>query len=156
MPLKDKLQQLRKTEAGINKNLFLICAGVTIVTMLMMALEFFTRGVFPPARINLFYLGVLIIYSLHKELVRWMGVRKIERQGEYFVYGWVCLAALLYVINFLAKDFFSYSAQGEPLTTIRDITVITLEVLGVFIFTHFLKTLKSFLVRSKKSNLTNA
>lgn len=146
---KNKFKELRGIEARINKNLFLICAGVTIVAMLMMALQFFTRGAFPPARMSLFYLGVLIIYSLHKEMLRWLGKRKIERQGEYFVYGWIGLTALLYIVNFLTKNYFSYSAQGEPLITLKELTTLTLEVLGIFIFTRCLKILKVVLTKPK-------
>ncbi len=149
MPVNNKFRQLRDIEAGINKNLFLICAAVTVIAMSMMALEFFTRGGFPPTRMSLFYLGVLILYSFHKELVRWLGRRKIERQGEYFVYGWIGLTTLLYTINFLAKDYFNYSAQGESLTTLRDVSVLTLQVLGVFISTRVLKILKVLLIKPK-------
>lgn len=145
MVLNNKFKQLREIEAGINKNLFRICAGVTVIVMFMMALEFFTRGQFPPTQMNLFYLGVLVIYSFHKELLRWLGKRKIERQGEYFVYGWIGLATLLYVINFLSKDYFSYSVGGESLSALRDVSILTLEVLGIFILTRCLKILKVFL-----------
>lgn len=149
MKLNNRFQELRGIEAGINKNLFLICSGVTIVAMSMITLEFFTRGAFPPTRMNLFYLGVLIIYSLHKEMVRWLGKRKIERQGEHFVYGWIGLTTLFYIINFLTKNYFSYSAGGEPLATLKGLTILTLEVLGIFIFTRCLKILKVFLVKPK-------
>ena len=144
-----KFKQLREIEGGINKNLFLICAGVTLVAMLMITLEFFTRGAFSPTRMSLFYLGVLIIYSLHKEMVRWLGKRKIERQGEYFVYGWIGLTTLLYIINFLTKDYFSYSAAGEPLFILKELTILALEVLGIFIFTRCLKIIKVVLTKPK-------
>jgi len=137
--------KLKKVETGINKNLFLVCAGVTIVAMLTVIIEFFTRGAFLPSQINVFYLGVLIIYSLHKELVRWLGEKKVERQGEYFVYGWIGLVTFLYLIDFLSKGFFSYSIRGEPLIVIRNASILTLEVLVIFIFTRSLKILKIFL-----------
>lgn len=149
MPVNNKFRQFRNIEAGINKHLFLICAAVTVIAMSMITLGFFTRGGFPPTRMSLFYLGVLIIYSFHKELVRWLGRRKIERQGEYFVYGWIGLTTLLYTINFLTKDYFNYSAQGESLTTLRDVSVLTLQVLGVFISTRALKILKVLLIKPK-------
>ena len=147
MPINNKFKQLREIESGINKNLFLICAGVTIVVMAMLVLEFLTRGTFPPTRIGLFYIGVLVIYSLHKELVRWLGRRKIERQGEYFVYGWIGLTTILYIVNFLAKDYFSFSSQGEPLSTLKNLSILTLEVLGIFILTRCLKILKILLIK---------
>lgn len=143
MAIDNRLKNLKMIEAGINKHFFLICSAVTMVTMLMVVIEFFTRGVFPPTRINMFYLAVLIIYSLHKELVRWLGNRKVERQGEYFVYGWIGLTTTLYLVNFLSKDYFSRSVLGGPLDTLNDVSWLTLEVLGVFILTRCLKILKT-------------
>lgn len=150
--MKKYLAHLREIEADINKNLFLICGGVTIVAMSMVTLEFFSRGAFPPTKMGLFYLGVLIIYSFHKELVRWLGRRKIERQGEYFVYGWIGLTTFFYIVNFLTKEYFSYSPQGVPLATLREVTVLTLEVLGIFIFTRCLKILRLFIRKNEISS----
>lgn len=123
----------------ISRNLFIICAFITVVAMAMSVIEFFSRGTFFPTNINLFYLGVLAIYSLHKELVRWLGHSKIERQGEYFVYAWVILTTTLYIINFASKDFYSYLVQGGPSGDLRDIAILTLEVLAIFILTRCLK-----------------
>ncbi|MBI2624750.1 MAG: hypothetical protein HYW70_00175 [Candidatus Nealsonbacteria bacterium] len=139
------LEHLKAIEARINKNLFFICSAVTIAAILMVLIEFFSRGVFPPTRINLFYFGVLIIYSVHKELVRWLGRKEVERQGEYFVYSWIGLTTTLYIINFLTKDYFNYSPSGQTLDTLRESTIITLEVLAVFIFTRSLKIMKTML-----------
>jgi len=141
------LKQLRKIEEKINRNLFLICAGVTLVTMAMVLAEFFTCGFFTAIRIEFFYLGVLLIYSLHKEIVRWLGQERVERQGEYFVYAWIALTTFLYIINFLTKGHFSYAPDYDTTGTLKDATLITLEVLAVFIFTRFLKFLKIFLIR---------
>lgn len=120
-------------ETRINSKLFIICAVVTFVTMAMILADFFTHGFFSGIKINFFYLGVLLIYSLHKELVRWLGENKMERQGEYFVYSWILLTTVLFVINFLTHEQFA---------SVQDSTLITLEVLAVFIFTRFLKLLK--------------
>ncbi len=147
MKLNHQLQRLRTVETGINRNLFLICAGVTLVAMAMVIIGFFTRGVFPSTRMSFFYLGVLIIYSLHKEMVRWLGQRKVERQGEYFVYGWITLTTLLYIVNFLTKDYFGYSVGGERLDPLREISTLTVEVLAIFIFTRILKLLRIFLTK---------
>ena len=147
MNIKDQIKHLRKIQAGINKHLFLICSIVTVLAMVTMTIEFFSRGTFPPISMNVFYLGVLIIYSLHKELLRWLGKRKVERQGEYFIYVWIGLTTLLYLINFISKDYFNYSAQGQPLTVLRDFSILTLEVLVVFILTRCLKILKVILVK---------
>lgn len=137
-------QQLNEIEGKINKNLYLICSIVTILTMTMMTMEFFTRGLFPPARIDFFYLGVLLIYSLHKELLRWLDKGKVKRQGECFVYGWIILTTILYFVNFLAKGYFNHSS-GQLSSVLQNISFLTLEVLGIFIFTRCLKILKNVL-----------
>jgi len=149
MTLNNKFQRIKAIESKINRNLFIICAVVTIVVMAMVSSEFFTRGAFPPSQITLFYLGVLILYSFHKEIVRWLGQRKVERQGEYFVYSWIVLTTLLFIINFLTKEHFSYSAKGEHLNTLREISVLTLEVFAIFIFTRIMKMLKVLLARKQ-------
>jgi hypothetical protein len=143
------LKHLKKIELQINKHLYLICGGVTLVTMAMIAIEFFTRGIFPPTNIHLFYLGILIIYSLHKELVRWLGERKVERQGEYFVYGWIVFTTLLYIINFSTKHFFSYSCEGEPLNNLRELCILTLEVLVIFLVTRGSKLIRLSLTKKE-------
>jgi hypothetical protein len=149
MTFKQQFQRIKKIETEINRNLFIACAVVTIVAMAMLLLEFFTRGAFPTAQISLFYLGVLLLYSLHKEMVRWLGQRQVERQGEYFVYAWIILTTTLYIVNFFAKDLYSCSAAGEPLDTLEKISVITLEVLAIFILTRILKILKICLTRNQ-------
>lgn len=149
MKIKDQIRDLRQIEYKINRHLYLICAIVTVLLMIMILIEFFTRGAFPPIGINTFYLGVLIIYSVHKELVRWLGEKKIERQGEYFVYIWIFLVTFLYFINFLSKNYFRYSAQGEPLPILKDVSILALEILAVFIFTRGLKILKILIVKTK-------
>lgn len=147
MPINERIKKIRAIEAGINKNLYIICGVVTIITMGMIVIEFFSRGAFPTTKIGLFYVGILIIYSFHKELVRWLGERKVERQGEIFVYGWIALTTLLYVINFLTKDFFSYSISGEPLITLKESSIVTLQVLIIFIITRGSKLIKIFLAK---------
>ena len=145
MSTKNQVKHLRKIESGINQHLYLICGIVTVVVMTMTLIEFLSCGLFSPTRMTLFYLGVLLIYSLHKELIRWLGKRKTERQGEYFVYGWIGLTTLLYIVNFMSKDYFSYSVTGEPTTILREISILTLEVLAIFILTRCLKILKILL-----------
>ena len=112
--------------------------------MLMAAIEFFSRGLFKFSNMSMFYLGVLIIYSLHKELVRWLGEKKTVRQGEYFVYSWIALTTALYLINFFSQNYFSYSPAGHPLNTLNEISILSLEILAIFIFTRALKMLKIF------------
>jgi len=140
-----QLSSIRKIESSINHNLFVVCSLLTLVVMALMVTDFFTRGSFLPARINLFYLAVVVIYSLHKELIRWLGEKKIRRQGEYFVYVWIILTTILYVVNFFSHDYYSYSVEGYRVGALRDISILTIEILGVFIFTRILKLL--FLLR---------
>lgn len=145
MSLKNSLLQfhyLRESETGINKNFFRVTTVVTIIAMAMITFAFFTRGAFPAEKMNMFYLGVVIVYSFHKELLRWLGESRIERQGENFVYGWIGLTTAFYTINFFTKDYFSYSPSGEPLTILRDTATLTIEVLIIFVLTRGLKILK--------------
>jgi len=120
--------------------------------MVIKLAEFFSRGAFAPTKIELFYLGVLVIYSLHKEMVRWLGERKVERQGECFVYIWVGLTTALYLINFFTNNYFSFSSAGEPLVVLMDISLLTVQVLAVFIITRILKLSRVILTRKNIFN----
>jgi len=141
---------LRKVEMNINRDLFIICAVVTLTTMALMTIDFFTRGSFLPPQFNLFYLAVVLIYSLHKEFLRWLGEKKQRRQGEIFVYGWIALTTILYVVNFFSKGYYGYSKEGYPIGTLRDIALLTVEILVVFILTRFFKVLE-VIWRNKKN-----
>jgi len=152
MPKELNIKKIRDVEAALSRNLYFICAFVTLVTMVMTVIEFFSRGTFFPTHMNLFYLGVLLIYSLHKELVRWLGHKKAEHRGEYFVYAWVLLTTILYIVNFISKDYYVHLAQGAPASSLRDISVLTLETLGVFILTRCLKILQ-LVIKEKKIKL---
>jgi len=137
----NQLKNILKVESGINRNLFIVSFVVTLATMVLLVSDFFSRGSFLPARINFFYLTVVVIYAVHKELIRWLGEKKVKRQGEYFVYAWIILTTVLYIINFFSRDYFSYSAEGYAVGTLRDISLLTMEILGVFILTRVLKLL---------------
>ena len=139
-----KIKEIRKVETTINNNLFIICAIVTLITMAMMVLNFFTRGIFLPAKIGFFYLTVVLIYSLHKEFVRWLGEKKSRKQGEYFVYAWVILTTILYVITFFGNNYFSYSKEGFAVSTLADVSFTAIEVLGIFVITRVMKILFTF------------
>ncbi|MCD6270751.1 hypothetical protein J7J24_00075 [bacterium] len=145
-------KELYKTELQINTILFNISIFITFIAMLMMLIEFFTRGAFPSTKIGTFYIGVLLIYSLHKEALRWISEKEWaqnKRKGEYFVYAWFILTPLLYLINFLTKDYFVYNDQGVLLNALPEITVTSLEVGGVFIVTRILKLI--FGIRHSKN-----
>jgi len=149
---KETLIKIRRSENIINKHLFGLCAFVTVITMVMFLIEFFSKGKYTPAKISILYLGILIIYSLHKELIRWLGERKVERQGEIFVFVWVLLATFLYLIDFLTKGYFTTGANGERLSVLRDISITIIEILAVFVVTRSLKILQ-FLLFSKNKGL---
>jgi len=137
-----ELRRIRKIELAINTNLFNICTVVSVVTMAMAVVQFVSRGAFPPPGINFFYIGILVLYSAHKEMLRWLEEKKTERQGEWFVYSWILLTLLLYIINFSCKNCFRYDKSGVYSDSIRETTIITLEVCAVFVFTRFSKILK--------------
>ncbi len=149
MKQKNQFQHIKTIEAGINKHLFIICGIVTVAVMVMTLVDFFTRGNLFTVQIAPFYLGVLMIYSLHKEIVRWLGERKTERQGEFFVYTWIGLTTILYAINFATKNYFSVTAEGLSISTLQSTTILALEVLAIFIFTRFLKILKICLTKKQ-------
>lgn len=149
MKQNQRFKHIKTIETGINKHLFIICSMVTIVVMAMTLIDFFTRGNLFTVQIAPFYLGVLGIYSLHKEIVRWLGQRSVERQGELFVYVWIGLTTVLYAINFATKNHFSVTVEGLSINTLQSTAVLTLEVLGIFIFTRFLKILKICMTRKQ-------
>lgn len=142
-------EKFKETELKINKNLYRICAFTTVVAILISLVEFFSRGRFPPAGMNLFYIGILILYTFHKELLRWLGEKEVERQGESFVYLWIIITTVLYIVNFLTKNHFAFSPQGEGVETLREISVITLEVVAIFVIARVSKIIK--IASEKKS-----
>ena len=108
----------------------------------MALLEFFSRGEYPPSNINIFYIGILIIYAFHKEALRFLEhskSKKGQKGGELFVYLWLIMPAFLYLINFLSKNFYSYSIDGEKLQTLTSISITALEVGAIFLLTRILK-----------------
>lgn len=137
-----KMNEIRKIEKAVNAKLFLICSLTTFLLMGTIAIEFFTRGNFPPSQMNIFYVGVLLIYSLHKEMLRWMGEKEKERKGEWFLYAWIIFAVSLSFINFITKGYFSFSEEGHPLNTLAEVHTTALEVGAVFLSTRFSKMLR--------------
>lgn len=137
-------EKIIKTETKINDVLFWICFSVTILAIAMALLEFFSQGLFPPSGINIFYIGVLTIYALHKEAIRFLQrsePKRGPRGGEVFVYIWIIMTAGLYLTNFLTKNYFSYSPTSQELNTLMSITFTTIEVGAVFILARILKLL---------------
>lgn len=143
----ESLIKLRKAESSLSKHLFTICTTITIIVMAMFVIEFFSRGSFFPSRIGFFYIGVLLVYSLHKEMLRWLEEKREDRRGEYFLYSWIGLTTLFYVINFLTKDYFSMSLEGKPIGCASEISLVTLEVAGVFLLTRLSKVIKTILMK---------
>lgn len=134
------------TEAVINQHLYAVTAILTMVTMLMLLVSFFSKGAFPPSSISLLYMGVLIIYAFHKESFRWLKDPKLSRhKGELFVYIWVLFTTSLYVIDFLYKGAFTNSAEGGSALALNEAAILTLQVLVVFVLTRALKLLRRYL-----------
>jgi len=137
-------EKIIQAENKINNILFWICFLVTILAIAMALLEFFSRGSFPPSNINIFYIGVLTIYALHKEAIRFLErsePKRAPRSGEVFVYIWIIMTAILYLINFLTKNYFSYSSDGLELKTLMSIAFTAIEVGMVFVVARILKLL---------------
>ena len=147
----EKFAKIRKIELAISNNLFSICGVVTLTAMIMYLLQFFTRGGFPPPGIGFFYIFILALYSIHKEMLRWLEEKKVERQGEWFVYAWIFLTLTLYIVNFFTKDHFRFSETGEYVDTIREAAIITLEVCTIFVSTRLSKIIKVSLRKDERS-----
>ncbi len=137
-------EKIIRVETKINNVLFWICFFITIIAIFMVFLEFFARGEFPTSKIGLFYVGVLIIYSFHKEALRFLEqarTEKTQKKGELFVYLWIIIAAVLHLIDFLTKNHFSIADNGEKLLALANISYTALEVGAVFVLTRVLKLL---------------
>ena len=149
---KPTLEKLAKPEVVVNKNLFLITTIITVIVMGMVITEFFTRGELPITRgIGFFYMGILFLYSLHKETLRWLQKKGEDRQGEKFVYAWIALAIVLYLVNFVSGCHFETSADGTPLHILDEISVTTLEVFAIFVLTRISKIIKVSLLKNKQA-----
>jgi len=58
---------------------------------------------------------------------------------------------LFYVINFFTKDYYCVSPNGNSLTCMLEVTIVTLQVAVIFILARLSKILKIILAREKKS-----
>ena len=137
-------EKIIQIETKINNILFWLCFFVSLLAIAMTLVEFFTLGAFPPSNINIFYVGILTIYAFHKEALRFLErstPQRGQRSGEIFVYVWILITAFLYLLNFLTKNYFSFSQTGEELNSLMSITFTTLEVGAVFVLARILKLL---------------
>jgi hypothetical protein len=130
------MENLKKTELKINEKLYLISGILTFLVMLMFCLEFFTKGAFPEVRLRTFYIFILLIYTIHKEFIRWLGEKEVEREGEFFVYLWIGFSVFFYLIDFFSKNRLTH------LSTLNEITLTSLEVLAIFILSRISKILQ--------------
>jgi len=144
-----ELTKIQNVEFAISKNLFAICFAITIIVMGMSIVGFFSKGEFPPPGINIFYIGILFLYSVHKEMLRWLEEKRVERKGEWFVYSWIILTVALYLINFLTKNRFCNAENGNSLESLREITLTSLEVCAIFILTRLSKAIKIILEKKR-------
>ena len=146
-------EQTYKIESKISKILFWISVFITVATMVMMVMEFFSRGKLPATRIGNFYVGVLLIYSFHKEALRWLeekDQKRVQRRGEIFVYAWIILATVIYLINFFNHDFYMTDEFGRQTRALMSITSTALEAGGVFLFTRVIKVIFNATHEEKK------
>ncbi len=141
----EKLKTIRRAEIAINKNLFTICVVLSLITMGIVGIEFFSQKIFPSSKISFFYIGILFIYSIHKEMLRWIGAKRIERQGEWFVYAWIGFTIILYLINFSTKGYFNYPLGDTSSESLNQIAFTTLEICGIFILSRVSKMAKIIL-----------
>jgi hypothetical protein len=135
-------EQVIKIETKISNILFWLCFLITIMAITMYLIEFFSRGGFPSSRIGLFYVGVLAIYSFHKEAIRFLEHARSTRsskQGEFFVYIWILLTAGLFLLDFLCKNYYSINNNGEALMALTNIAYTAIEVGAVFVIARILK-----------------
>lgn len=135
-------EKIIKPEIRINNVLFWLCFIITLMAIFMALLEFFSRGSYPLSGISVFYIGILIIYALHKEAIRIIDKSTTTRgtkKGELLVYVWILMAAGLHLINFLTKNLYSFSATGQKLNALTNISFTALEVGAVFILARIIK-----------------
>ena len=141
-------QGVKSVERQINDTLYAICLAVTYAAIGMSLVRFFSRGEYVSDEINLFYFGVLGLYSLHKEAMHWL-MEKEElvnrRKGEYFVFLWLIMTFVLYVVNFATNGYFMESSHGEELHILKEITFTALEVGAIFVASRFLKILRMYI-----------
>ena len=138
-------QEAHAVERQINDTLYTICLAVTYAAIGMSLVRFFSRGVFVSDEINLFYFGVLSLYSLHKEAMHWLMEKEESvnrRKGEYFVFLWLGIALALYIINFVTNGYFVMSTHGEELHTLKEVAFTALEVGAIFVASRFLKIMR--------------
>jgi hypothetical protein len=138
------MEDFKKTELKINKRLYLISGILTLLVMLMFCLEFFTRGKFPEVKLKTFYIFVLLIYTIHKEFIRWLDEKEVERKGEIFVYLWIGFTVFFYLVDFFTKNRFNQHF------VLDEITLTSLEVLAIFILARISKSAQLFF--SKRLN----
>ncbi len=137
-----KIESSREDE--ISSKFYIICSSVTVITMMMLLVGFFSRGSFSVLKISPFYIGILLIYSLHKEFIRWLGEKK-SRKGERFVYAWIGITLLLYLIDFFSKGYFTQTPEGKINPVLESLNVITIEVAAIFLLTKFMKVVSKIM-----------
>lgn len=144
----------QSVERQINDTLYTICLAVTYAAIGMSLVRFFSRGEYVSDEINLFYFGVLGLYSLHKEAMHWL-MEKEEmtnrRKGEYFVFVWLIITLVLYVVNFATNGHFVKSPHGGELHTLKEITFTALEVGAIFVASRFLKILRMHIASNREA-----
>ncbi len=117
----------------MDKTLRSVCIPLTILTLIMMVLRFFTKGGFPPSGIETLYIGVLSTYAVHRKTIQFTVNADNKRPDQFFVCVWFIITTSLYLINFISKGYFC--SQGD-MQVLSQMTRISLEVAGIFVLSH--------------------
>lgn len=73
----EDVEEFKRVEEDVNRHLYLITAVITVIAMALILVRFSTGGAFLSSGISFFYVGVVLIYSLHKEMIRWRPILKL-------------------------------------------------------------------------------
>ncbi len=132
-------EHIKQDELRINDTLFYLCVFVTLVAVGVTLFRFFGYGRTGVVSMNAFYIGVIAIYALHKEAMRWIldGTEvSTHRHGEKFVYFWIIVVAILFLINFVSGGAYPGDREGAILT---DTSLMALEVGAFFLIARIAK-----------------
>ncbi len=136
--------------AAVDRVLYPITVGYTLVIFGLMLYEFFQGGAYKPMYpIGDVYLALLTAYAAQREGVKWLGDDEAAmriRRGELFVGAWFAVYLFLWAI---ANLFPRWALPGELKT-------ITLGVLGIFVATGISSGIRQRRSRSGEAGALNS
>lgn len=111
----------------------------TFAYLALMGLDFAAKGEYDmPSGLMAVYFALLLAYAADKEIRRWTGKETPPRKGTLFVYLWLVFYLVVFIIHSLKPDY----------TLPKDLTTVTLQVLGIFFGSKVSK--KIFQARAQK------